>query len=336
MRPAELPAPEVSIVIPAFNAGRHLAETVQSALAQSFTSCEIIVIDDGSSDDTPAILHALGGQVRSERQQNSGASSARNRGTELSRGRFIQYLDADDLLLPDAVGRRVAALEAAAADVAYSDWQRIEEQADGSFLPGEVVARSIQDVHEDAEIATFTSFWAPPAALLYRRRIVDRIGGWNESLPIIQDARFLQDAAIAGAAFVHVPGLGARYRVTRERSLSRRSHVEFARDVLRNAQDIQRVWEARGPLGSSRQAALGQVFDYVCRELLESDRQAFDAALSALYRVRPGFSLQWPKIAGLAAAALGQRRAADLMTLLRRPPASRRALLEVTSREPAR
>ena len=310
----------VSIVIPAYNAERFAAETVQSALAQTVAEREIIVVDDGSTDGTAGILRGFGDAIRCEFGPNRGASAARNRGTALSRGRYLQYLDADDLLEPDATAKRISALEESGADVAYSDWQRIQEQADGSFAPGEVVARSLNQIHADPEISTFSSFWAPPAALLYSRNIVEKIGAWNESLPVIQDARFLQDAALAGARFVHVPGVGARYRVHHGRRLSTHDFSASARDIFRNTCDIQAIWERRGPLTAPQKAALSASYDFVCRQTFAIDAQEFSRSLDALYRVRPGFQTSWPKIAGAARMVLGHAGAGMLMRMFGRPP----------------
>ncbi len=309
-----------SIVIPAYNAERFVAETVRSALLQSAAETEIIVVDDGSTDGTAGVLRSFGGAIRCEFGPNRGVSAARNRGTALARGRYLQYLDADDLLEPGALSKRVAALEDSGADVAYSDWQRIQEQPDGSFIPGEVVAGSMARIHADPEIATFSSFWAPPVALLYSRRIVEKIGAWNETLPVIQDARFLQDAALAGARFEHVPGVGALHRVQRGPTLSTRDHAAFARDVFRNTCDIQALWEQRAPLTPARQAALAGSYDFVCRQLFEADPGIFSRSLDRLYAVQPGFQSNWPKLAGAARKAFGQAGAGLLLRLLGRPP----------------
>src|SRR5262249_9602906 len=145
------------------------------------------------------------------------------RGTVLARGEFIQYLDADDLLAPGAVAYRIAALQQSGADIAYSDWERLVEIKPNVFELGQQVVRRIEDVHPNPEIALITAFWAPPAAVTYRRGTVEKIGGWKEWLPIIQDARFLQDAGLVGGRFIYVPGIGGRYREHLSASLSRRS-----------------------------------------------------------------------------------------------------------------
>ena len=209
----EAPQPGlVSIVVPCYNAERFLADTLASAFAQTYPHTETIVIDDGSTDGTGALIRSYGGRVRAECGPNRGASAARNPGTALARGEFIQYLDADDLLFPDAIERRVAALQATGAEVAYSDWETLVEVAPGAFEVGERVARRIEDLDVNPAIAQL-KFWAPLAALTYRRAIVEKIGGWKEWLPIIQDARFFQDAGLFGGRFVYVPGVGAAYRV---------------------------------------------------------------------------------------------------------------------------
>jgi len=84
--------------------------------------------------------------------------------------------------------------------------------ADGSTIRGDVMVPDEALLEADAEAACADSrFWLPPAAILYRRALVDRIGGWRSNLRIVQDARFLFDAAAQGARFAHVPGVGALY-----------------------------------------------------------------------------------------------------------------------------
>src|SRR5262249_49028573 len=191
--------------------------------------------DDGSNDRTTDLIHAYGGRVQADFGPHRGASAARNRGTALARGEFIQYLDADDLLTRDAVAHRVAVLQETGFDVAYSDWETLSEVQSNVFEECEHVARRIEDVHPVLEIALMTSFWAPPAALTYRRTIVNEIGGWKEWLPVLEDTRFMQDAALAGGKFVHSPGVGAKYRVHHGASLSRGNHVAFVTALYRNA-----------------------------------------------------------------------------------------------------
>jgi glycosyltransferase involved in cell wall biosynthesis len=302
----------VSVVIPCFNAAATIGETIDSALAQSFHNLEVIVIDDGSTDRSAEIIRGFGNRVRAEFGPNRGASAARNTGTSRAAGVYIQYLDADDLLISDAIEKRVAALEHSGAHVAYSDWQRFELGADGSRRLGEVVARRIEDIDEDPEIACATEFWAPPAALLYRRGIVDAIGPWHPALPVIQDARFLFDAARCHARFVHVPGVGAFYRSVGA-SLSRGNLPAFMRDVFRNGTEIQTLWEADGPLPQRRRDALAGIFDMTARCFFQLNLPEFDEAV-ARFKAVSGRRFGYPEVAqhvtrlagrNVALAALG-------------------------------
>jgi glycosyltransferase involved in cell wall biosynthesis len=152
----------VSVIIPCFNAERYLSDTLASVFSQTFKDYEVLLVDDGSSDFTAPLIKSLGPKVRSEFCSHRGASATRNWGTELAKGEFVQYLDADDLLSPDALEQRVKALGQNRADVAYSDWQRLEEGEDGNFRPGAVIQRRIEDINPDPQIALFTDFWAPP------------------------------------------------------------------------------------------------------------------------------------------------------------------------------
>lgn len=233
--------PALSVIIPCYNAARTLRATIESALSQDVGK-EIIVVDDGSSDGTPDIIRGFGAAIRPIFGPNKGAGAARNTGTSLARGDFLQYLDSDDLLAVDTLRVRLDALESSGADVAHTDWQQLIEQTDGSFQPGAVMRPPVNLITTDAEAATATSqFWAPPAALLYRRSIVEAVGKWREDFKIIQDARFLFDAAACGARFVYVFGVGALYRV-RSNSLSRHSNANFVEECARNAFEIEQLW----------------------------------------------------------------------------------------------
>ena len=303
----------VSVIIPCFNAGKTLREAIESVLKQSYPHWEVIVIDDGSTDNSAAIIHSLGDQIRAEIGPNRGASAARNRGTQMARGEYLQYLDADDLLAPDALERRVDALQTSGADVAYSDWQRIMAAPVGAYHKGEEVRRTMESIHPDPEIACATSFWAPPVALLYRRRIVDAIGGWNETLPVIQDARFLFDAARLGARFGRVPGIGGFYRVHGDDSLSRRDNRAFVLDVYRNACQIQALWAENGGLTAPRRQALGGIYDYVARSLFQWGLPEFDDAIARLRAVQPRGPWHYPELAHLLSRLVGSNGASAMM-----------------------
>jgi glycosyltransferase involved in cell wall biosynthesis len=311
-------SPLVSVIIPCYNAGGFLCETIESVIAQSFTDYEIILVDDGSTDNTSEIIKSFGAKVIAEFGTNKGASAARNQGTKLAKGKFIQYLDADDLLRNNALELRVKALTVSGADVAYSDWQKLEENETGEFIPSNIISKQLEQVDSDPQIAIFTDFWIPPAALLYDYQIVEKIGSWNKSLPIIQDARFLLDAALVGAKFVYVPGVQADYRVHKINSLSRRNPSQFILDCFNNACQIEDYWKVNGGITLQQRIALEKVYGQVARFYFECDRLKFHEVLAKLSNLNPNYLPTNPKALRYLAKWIGYEQAEAIALNYRR------------------
>ena len=277
----------VSVIIPCHNAEAWLGETLDSVAIQRDVACEIIVVDDGSTDASVRVAESVGGRhVRVIRQEQQGVSAARNTGTSAARGTFLQYLDADDVLAPGAIRARVTALQTNAADVAYSDWVRWERQGDGTFEVGRFVTRKLG---ARPEIELLRDAWWPPGALLYRRSFVERILPWRVDLPVIQDARFQLDAALAGGRFVHVTGVGLKYRVHGGASLSQRDPRGFTLDCFNNAADLEDRWRKDGGLDDERRRALIFVYEHVARSFFPWDRSKFGAVVARLKSLEPRY-----------------------------------------------
>jgi glycosyltransferase involved in cell wall biosynthesis len=302
----------VSILIPCFNAERFLGETLESALRQTLAAEEIIVVDDHSTDGSRAIVTRHGLAVTLLENPGRGASAARNRATQGARGEFLQYLDADDLLAPEALATRVEALQQTGADVAVSDWQRLEPEG-GAWRPGKIESGRLPDGPDPADLAIFRGFWAPPAAILYRRALCERIGGWRENLPVIQDARFLLDAARIGGKFVHVPGVGARYRQHVRGSLSSADPARFWRDVLQNAREVEQLWREAGRLDAGRRDALAGAYGHSARVGFVHDRSLFASACVELHRFPDRPPSRFLRVALLLSRAAGYRVARGLL-----------------------
>lgn len=322
-----VPRCTASILIPAFNAARSLAETLESALSQSIADFEIVVVDDGSTDSTEEVARSFGSRIHFERQANAGASATRNRLTSLASGEYLQFLDSDDLLPANALRERIDALRRDEADAAYSNWQRLEPDPTAGWRLGEVVARRLEDVDPDPAIALFTTFWAPPAAWTFRRALVDRMPPWHPKLPIIQDARFAIDAALLGARLVHVPMVGAIYRCGVEESLSRRDPLGFLADVYLSATEVQaRVAGRPGGVDARWRRALADCFNYVARSAFTLDGPLSERAWRDLLNLRPDRVPLWPRVAMATSRLIGRRAAVAMMRIIetRRSKGSRR------------
>jgi glycosyltransferase involved in cell wall biosynthesis len=300
--------PDISVVIPCFNARQWIGETLATVFEQGLSNLDVIVVDDGSTDGSSEYVIESFADVRVVRVDNGGPSRARNVGTRLARGSFIQYVDADDLLAPGKLDAQMSALAFSGADIAYGDWRELKAQDDGRFVPGRVVSRRIEG---DPQIALFTDFWCPPAAYLFRRSIVERVGGWDEDQHVIEDVRFVLTCALAGARFVASPALSAFYRVHQAGSQSTRDPSAFSRGCLRNASTLQEWWRNHGGLSRERRAALVSVYAQVARGSFGRDNATFEAAYGALKELDPHFT-PGPWQLALASKIVGYRSAEAL------------------------
>jgi GT2 family glycosyltransferase len=177
--------PRVSVVIPAFNHARWVADAVRSVAAQQFRDLEIIVVDDGSTDDTARALGECGVPLRYLHQDNRGPSSARNAGVQVARGRLIAFLDADDLWLPDKLALQVPVIDARAeAAVVYADavfWDESTRRPQGTHAG--------RHRHPSGRIlgALLVDNPIPSPTPLVRRTALVQAGGFDETLRACED-----------------------------------------------------------------------------------------------------------------------------------------------------
>ena len=120
----------VSVIMPAYNAARFVGETIESVLAQTHRPEEIIVVDDGSSDNTLDVLASYGATVRVLQQSNGGPTAARNAGVAIARGEWLAFLDADDLWMPSKLERQLELAQQSAAALIYTDRVNLGERGD--------------------------------------------------------------------------------------------------------------------------------------------------------------------------------------------------------------
>ena len=192
-----------------------IAEAINSVLAQTYPHCEIIVVDDGSTDDTRALIESrYANRVHYHYQPNRGPGAARNAGLSLARGEFIQFFDADDIMEMDTLGARLVFLQghpeyAVAYGPATVFWDddpdHLFESANRQYYTSEDILKA--EIH--------TPFLLLIMALA-RREWAVRVGGMDESLRSNEDWHFWLKIAAAGGLFAYVDGPPvARYRVRR-------------------------------------------------------------------------------------------------------------------------
>jgi|GEM_PF-1369137 Glycosyltransferases involved in cell wall biogenesis len=179
--------PLVSVVIPAFNASRHIEQSIDSVLNQTYANFEIIVVDDGSADDTGDIVRRVmqrDSRIKLHWQKNGGIASARNLAVRNSLGEFIAPLDADDLWLPTYLEKQVACMLKAPQSVAvvYAWSQDIDE--DG-HLTGQFHASNIEGYVYETLLSHY--FLANATSVLIRRAIFEKVGSYNSTFARCED-----------------------------------------------------------------------------------------------------------------------------------------------------
>lgn len=205
--------PLVSILIPAFNAQEWIAETLRSALAQTWEHKELIVVDDGSTDATFEIAHSFeSSSLRVLRQRNQGAAAARNQAFRLSRGEYIQWLDADDLLEPDKIEQQMKALSGCPPNtIASCAW--------GSFMYRPHRARLIPNaLWSDLDPVEWLlrkmehNLYMQTATWLVSRQLTEAVGPWDTRLLGDDDNEYFCRVLLASGGVRFVPEAMMYYR----------------------------------------------------------------------------------------------------------------------------
>jgi glycosyltransferase involved in cell wall biosynthesis len=178
------PSPLVSVVIPAYNTARTVRATVESALEQTISDLEVIVVDDGSADETASVVLAIeDDRVRLVRQPNGGVAAARNAGIRESRGQWVAFLDSDDVWLPYKLERQLAVLDA------HPDVLAV--QAGAYFVDDELRVLRVRRCTQPRNILlTFLRFQNLPNAAstwVVAREMFDRMGMFDTELAILED-----------------------------------------------------------------------------------------------------------------------------------------------------
>ncbi len=229
------PTPDVSVIIPCYNQGHFLQESVASVLEACGRNVEIIIIDDGSTDESTqrylSEAKALAPlSIRTIRQERKGLSAVRNRGIELAIGRFIQFLDADDLLAPGKIDLQITHLDLAPQiDISVCNFLLCDSQRSQFSKVGEAIA------HSDFTLDDFLYKWErgfaiPIHCALFRRTVVESVK-FKEELPAKEDWVFWTMQVLRGSKIAFLNVHGAFYR-QHDQSM-RKSYFEMGQAWLR-------------------------------------------------------------------------------------------------------
>jgi hypothetical protein len=208
--------PDISIVVPAYNVEGFVAATLSSALGQEGVDFEVVVVEDGSTDGTAAVLSrfAADPRLRIVSQKNAGLAAARNAGVAVARGRYVGFLDADDLWDRTKARSHVALMDAdPRIDLSYSWWRIINEAGQPTGRGNTTPARAIPGGVSFEGLA-IENFAGNGSTVVCRRDAILRVGGFDPALPTCEDLdAWLRVAALRDGNIALVPEVLTSYRM---------------------------------------------------------------------------------------------------------------------------
>lgn len=264
--------PLVSVVIPVFNGEKTIEETIRSVLAQSLTDFEVLVIDDGSQDQTAAIVTSIkDSRIQLHHYPNKGLSASRNRGIHRAVGKYISFLDADDLWTPEKLEAQLQAMgDHPNATVAYS-WTDYIDGNSRIFQAGSRVTANGQVL----ERLLLRNFVESGSNILVLRSVFEQVGDFDETLKAAEDWDMLLRLAV-DHPFVCVPAPHVQYRRTNSMSSN---VIRQERECLKV---IDRAFEkAPDNLQALKGKSLANLYQYLTFKALEGPpgrRKGVDAA----------------------------------------------------------
>ncbi len=234
----------VSVIIPCHNGAEFLAEAIATVLAQTYPALEILVVDDGSTDETEAIAAQYAAPIHYIRQARQGVSVARNTGIQSSQGNYLVFLDHDDRLLPHALAIGVDCLEKnLSCGFAYGRHQTIDSAGNRVGLTTDAMETQEEpqlevSVADDYALMLGGEFPVPPARIMFRRQVFEQVGGYDPALTNSQDYDLCLRVAAQFLAGRHNQVI-AEYR---QHDFSKTSTTVVTRKLAFTLRALQKQW----------------------------------------------------------------------------------------------
>jgi glycosyltransferase involved in cell wall biosynthesis len=278
--------PLVSILIPCYNAERWIARAIESALAQSWSNTEVIVVDDGSTDNSLNVIQAFDGRIRWETGPNQGGNAARNRLLQLARGEWVQYLDADDYLRSSKLERQIAFARANPdCDVICGPtaWERVQN---GELIcTDEVIPRS-------RDPWVLLAKWKLPqtGGPLWRRAALESVGAWRVGQPCCQEHELYLRLLEGGRKFGFFDECLAVYcDLEHDTRVTRKVPGQVDRQRLIIFDRIEHVLAEQKELTTARLQAINDARHQLARKYWQQNRQLKNSILDRIRRSDPRY-----------------------------------------------
>jgi glycosyltransferase involved in cell wall biosynthesis len=220
----------VSVIMPAFNVEAYISEAIHSVIRQTYPHWELIVVDDGSTDKTREIVDGYmreDPRIRYIHQKNSGPAAARNRGIQASRGRYIAFLDSDDIWYLDKLEKQMDFLSSHPGYVVYGGRNYIRKGGSGFKESGQIrLFKNFDSIRENFEYILFHPNLTITSTVLFEKSLLDKTGYFDESLHICEDDHlFIRMAALS---YFHALNEPVDYRRKHDESITGSGEMRIA------------------------------------------------------------------------------------------------------------
>lgn len=306
--------PLVSIIIPLYNAESYIAETIESALQQTYTNTEIIIVDDGSKDASYEVaIKYASDKIKVVKQVNKGASAARNNGISLAKGDYIQFLDADDFLHPQKIEQQVNTLSK------FSDlhliggtWQRFITNLDHLF--GEIAPPTLVELQFfDKAKWLIDRPMMIPHTWLVSKKLIELAGPWDEQISLNDDGEYFYRIIAASAGVIIDRKAATYYRSFNNASLSSRNGRKAMLSWIRSAQSYKKILQVvAGDKGNDSVDEFFYLLSYWC---LNEFPDLVEGCKSEMYNPAKTFVLEDKLVFNLS-RFLGLSRAKNIRSLI--------------------
>jgi len=276
----------VSVLIPCYNAERWIAQAIESALGQTWPNKEIVVVDDGSTDGSLDVIRRFHQRIRYESGPNRGGGAARNRLIELSRGDWLQYLDADDYLLPHKIARQMEFLGSNRdTDIVFGP-VTMEHLWEGRASTCELLR-----IPEPHDPWTLLASWGLPqtGAPLWRRQALVDVGGWKHDQPCCQEHELYLRLLMNAKRFAYCASDGAVYRQWSNDTVCKKDIGEVHRQRLQIEQRLEDYLRDTKQLTIERLRAINQARFEIARMAWQYDPRFGEEIMNRVLRTDPRF-----------------------------------------------
>lgn len=278
----------VSVITPLYNRAQLIEATLNSVYNQTYRPIEIIVVDDGSSDESAAIVEKWANKYNNNNNfrlklirqtENKGAQTSRNKALSKCHGEFIQFLDADDLLKPEKIEKQVRHIRDTNADVVYGD------SLEGPSWEKSILKRPGQIKEPIKHL--LLGWWNPVFAYLILRKTVRATGKWDINLYACQDFDYLLRIAITGANFVYLPGITGLYLRHENSAISRTHDVKRLKSTLITLNNAQKLIDENQDSNFSLKKALAMRYLDTATRALKYDKELFKWGIKQAHLIYP-------------------------------------------------